>query len=235
MATRVVKNRKSNSERKIMSSHASSSAPPPSSPTTGSSGGKERVISAIKWMMFLLALTTLAVGVSFSAGGLKIIGLVLAGISALLVLIAVVTGSSKSGSGGGFVVLLAVAAVVGITGFFMQNQKMKRDRKDWGIDPSPAAVGVSAGGVVEKQLVAHPGTNYTSFTVGTGTNMWWIVEHPSESIMFHFDQRGLENDEEDSRNGPAIRLPQMKREYTAHLRAKGIVSVPVKVYLTPIR
>ena len=234
MATRVVKNRKSNSERKIMSSHASSSAPPPPSPTTGSSGGKERVISAIKWMMFFIALITLAVGVSFSAGGLKIIGLVIAGLVGLVVLIGIMSGSSRGGAGG-FVVLLVVAAVVGITGFFMQNQKMKRDRKDWGIDPSPAAVGVSAGGVVEKQLVAHPGTNYTSFTVGTGTNMWWIVEHPSESIMFHFDGGSLEHDQEDSKNGPAIRLPQMKREYTAHLRAKGIVSVPVKVYLTPIR
>ena len=217
-----------------MSSHSSgsSSAPPPPTPTTGSGGGKGKVISAIKWAMFLIALITLAIGVSFSAGGLKTIGIVIAGLIALVVLLSIV------GSGGGVgwgTVIISMIAASAVFILWAENTKKVQAGRGASLQQGGGTTITSPSGVVEDKVLAYPGTNYTSFTVGTGTNMWWIVEHPSESIMFHFDGGSLEHDQEDSKNGPAIRLPQMKREYTAHLRAKGIVSVPVKVYLTPIR
>lgn len=217
-----------------MSSHSSggsSSAPPPPPSTTGSRGPKEKLISGIKWMMFFTVIIIFGLGVSFSAGGLKIIGLVIAGLIGLVVLLAIV------GSGGGVgwgTVIISMVAVSAVAVLFMENIQ-KRQRVGAGPQQAGGTTLASPSGVVETQVVAYPGTNYTPLVVGAGTNMWWVVNHPTERIMYHFNSEKPEQDQEDWKDGPTRVLPRMPWAYTAHLRAKGLVSVPVTVYLTPIR
>lgn len=221
-----------------MSSHSGSggSAPPPT--TTSGGGFKGKVMGIIMLLMFLVALIAIGIGVSFSSGAFKVIGI---GIAVIIGLVVLVTIAGSGGGEGGhhgagiFVVILAVVAVGGVGLFFMEN--IKRAQSGGGASPqqgSGAAV-ISSSGVVDMKVWAYPGTNYTSFRIGTGTNMWWVVDHESESIMYHFDRERPEQDQEDSKNGSMRVLPQMTREYTAHLRAKGLVPVAVTVYLTPIR
>lgn len=226
-----------------MSSHSSgggSSTPPPPPPTTGSRGPREKLILGIKWVMFFTVITIFGLGVNFSAGGLKIIGFVIAGI----VLIAVIrTGGSGGGNAptttggdGTLIALLTLVAVAGVT--ILVIQQIQSAQRRGGKQASVAGtttVTTSPSGVVEVQVVAYPGTNYTSFEVGVGTNMWWVVNHPTERVMYHFNSEKPEQDQEDWKDGPTRVLPRMPWAYTAHLRAKGLVAVPITVYLTPIR
>lgn len=182
-------------------------------------------------MMFFTVIIIFGLGISFSGGGLKIVGMVILGLIALVVLLSIV--GSGGGVGAGTVIISMVAASA-LFILWAENTKKVQAAKGRG---TQAQVGVvtSPSGVVETKVWAYPGTNYTPLVVGAGTNMWWVVDHPTERIMYHFNNERPEQDQEDWKDGPTRVLPRMPWAYTAHLRAKGLVSVPVTVYLTPIR
>ena len=229
-----------------MSSHSSgsSSAPPPPPPTPpagGSGSGGGVAVGVIKLVITAIAILGITAGVlpNLPPGAFKVIGIVIAIIIGLVVLLAIMGGGSGEGGGhgaSGFVIILAIIAAwaVGLHVIKAIQAGQKSGHQQQGEEGGGTTI-TSPSGVVEKKVLAYPGTNYTSFVVGTGTNMWWVVDHPTESVMYHFDREKPEDDKEDSKNGPMRVFPQMTREYTAHIRAKGLISVAVTVYLTPIR
>ena len=89
------------------------------------------MVGIIKWSITIIVLLAIMAGVlpNLPPDGLKIIGLVIAGLIGIVVLIALMGSGSGGGGGHGagiFLVMLAILAAWGAGGFLMQNLKHRQ-------------------------------------------------------------------------------------------------------------